>query len=95
MDLDKVLAFLGEHPEAQLAAQLSIAAPAPVSYSTGRLPQRPRVLAGWAPTAAATPVRYRWEPGAGEAGLTDEEAGGPATGLPGRAALAGDLAGAR
>ena len=33
MDLDKVLAFLGAHPEAQLAAGLSVAAPAPVTYS--------------------------------------------------------------
>jgi catalase len=73
MDLDKVLAFLGAHPEAQLAAQLSIAAPAPVSY--GRVTYH-SVHVFWlvGPDGARHPVKYRWEPTAGEAGLSDEEA---------------------
>jgi catalase len=73
MDLDKVLAFLGEHPEAQLAAQLSVAAPAPVSYSRVTYHS---VHVFWLVDGDGVrrPVRYRWEPVAGEAGLTDEQA---------------------
>ncbi len=73
MDLDKVLAFLGAHPEAQLAAELSVAAPAPVSY--GRVTYH-SVHVFWLVDAhgGRHPVRYRWEPVAGEGGLTDEQA---------------------
>jgi catalase len=90
MDLDKVLAFLGAHPEAQLAAQLSVAAPAPESY--GRVVYH-SVHVFWLLDAQGGrhPVRYRWEPGAGEAGLSDDEASArPADYL--AAALADDLA---
>ncbi len=73
LDLDKVLAFLGAHPEAQLAAELSVAAPAPVSYSRVTYHS---VHVFWlvGPDGARHPVRYRWEPAAGDAGLTDEQA---------------------
>jgi catalase len=73
MDLNKVLAFLGEHPEAQAAAELSIAAPAPVGYDTVRYHS---VHVFWLVGADGrrTPVRYRWQPAAGVRGLSDEEA---------------------
>ena len=62
MDLDKVLAFLGAHPEAQLAAELSVAAPAPQSYSRVTYHS---VHVFWLVDAdgGRHPVRYRWEPG--------------------------------
>ena len=91
MDLDKVLAFLGAHPEAQLAAGLSVAAPAPVSYSRVTYHS---VHVFWLVDGdgGRHPVRYRWEPVAGEAGLTDEQAAAePADYL--AVALADELAG--
>lgn len=73
MDLHKVFAFLGEHPEAGRAAELSITAPAPASYAQVRYFG---VHAFWfvAADGRRTKVRYRWEPDAGEATLTDDEA---------------------
>ncbi len=90
MDLDKVLAFLGAHPEARLAAELSVAAPAPVSYSRVTYHS---VHVFWLVASGGTrqPVRYRWQPVAGEAGLSDEQAAAqPPDYL--AAALADDLA---
>jgi len=73
MDLDKVLAFLGEHPEAQAAAEASITAPPPVGYDTVAYHS---VHVFWLVDGAGrrTPVRYRWQPDAGVQGLSDEEA---------------------
>jgi len=73
MDLDKVLAFLGAHPEAQAAAELSIAAPPPVGYDTVRYHS---VHVFWLidTDGHRTPVRYRWQPAAGVQGLSGEEA---------------------
>ena len=73
MDLNKVFAFLGEHPEAGRAAELSITTPAPASYTQARYFG---VHGFWFVDADGhrTKVRYRWEPDAGEAPLSDEEA---------------------
>ncbi|HVN51175.1 MAG TPA: catalase family peroxidase, partial [Acidimicrobiales bacterium] len=73
MDLDRVLGLLGAHPEAQLAAQLSVAAPAPASYSQVTYHG---VHVFWMVGAAGerTPVRYRWEPATPGDGLPDDEA---------------------
>ena len=73
MDLKKVLAFIGEHPEAGRAAESAISAPAPVSYARVRYYG---VHGFWfiAADGTRTKIRYRWEPDAGEAALTDEEA---------------------
>ena len=73
MDLNKVFAFLGEHPEAGRAAELSITAPAPASYTQARYFG---VHAFWfvAADGTRTKVRYRWEPDAGEAPLDDDAA---------------------
>ena len=73
MDLTKVLEFLGAHPEAQAAAELSIAAPAPVGYDTVAYHS---VHVFWlvAADGRRTPVRYRWQPVAGIHGLADDEA---------------------
>jgi catalase len=73
LDLDRVLTFLGRHPEAQLAAELFLAAPAPLSYT--RVAYH-GVHVFWMIDAAGArhPVRYRWQPVAGEAGMSDDEA---------------------
>jgi catalase len=72
-DLDKILAFLGEHPEAQRALELSMVAPAPRSYATTRFFG---VHTFWYVDAdgARHKVAYRWEPEGGVAVLSDEEA---------------------
>jgi catalase len=78
MDLDRVLTFLGAHPEAQLAADLSIAALAPSSYSQVTFHS---VHVFWMidPDGGRHPVRYRWEPvvpggGPPDEGLPDDQA---------------------
>ena len=73
MDLERVLAFLGAHPEAQLAAELSVAALAPASYSQVTYHS---VHVFWMVDAdgGRHPVRYRWEPAVPGAGLPDDEA---------------------
>ena len=72
-DLERVGAWLGEHPEAQTAIQAALAAGPPDSYVTlayngihsFRLVNA-RGEGRW--------IRYRWEPEAGERTLSDEEA---------------------
>jgi catalase len=73
LDLARVLGFLGEHPEAQLAADLSIAALPPASYSHVTYHS---VHVFWLVDASdgRTPVRYRWRPAATSEGLSDDEA---------------------
>ncbi len=73
-DLNKIMAFLGEHPEAQRAVELSMGAPMPASYTT--VPYF-GIHAFWFTDADGTrrKVRYRWEPDAGVATITDEDAG--------------------
>jgi catalase len=73
MDLERVLAFLGAHPEAQLAAELSVAALAPASYSQVTYHS---VHVFWMVDGDGVrhPVRYRWEPAAPGVGLPDDVA---------------------
>lgn len=72
-DLDRVLAFLDAHPEAQTAVGLSLSAPIPASYATNRYFG---VHAFWfvAPDGTRRPIRYHWEPEAAPEVLTDEQA---------------------
>ena len=74
MDFAKVGAFLAEHPETQAAVQLILPSfCAPESYATcayNSLHAYVLVAADGTRTAG----RYRWEPEAGEARLTDEDA---------------------
>jgi catalase len=73
MDLNKVFAFLGDHPEAARAAELSVSLPAPTSYAETRFYG---VHAFWFidPSGMRRKVRYHWEPNAGVHSLSDEEA---------------------
>lgn len=86
MDLNKVFAFLGEHPEAQQAVELSMAAPVPASYGTVAYHG---IHAFWfeAADGSRQAVRYRWDPDAGVESIDDETA---AAGSPDR--LADELA---
>jgi catalase len=72
-DFDKILAFMGEHPEARTAAELSMSAEAPVSYTTLRYHG---VHAFFLVDADGErqPIRYRWEPDAGVATVPDADA---------------------
>jgi catalase len=72
-DLNRILAFLGEHPEAQPAAELSIAAEAPASYTS--IPYH-GVHAFWFIDADGRrqAIKYRWEPDAGVATIPDDRA---------------------
>ncbi len=72
-DLNKIMAFLGEHPEAQQAVELSMGAPMPASYAQVTYFG---IHAFWYVDADGTrrKVRYRWEPDAGHAAVTDEQA---------------------
>lgn len=73
LDLARVGAWLGEHPEAQAAVQHGLAAPAPASYAR---------LEYWAihaflwtdPDGTERYIRYRWVPEAGMASLKPEDA---------------------
>lgn len=73
MDLNRVLGFLGDHPEAQAAAELSISAPAPEGYDTVRYHS---VHVFWlvGPGGVRQAVRYRWQPAAGIQGISDDAA---------------------
>lgn len=92
MDLAKVFAFLGEHPEAQRAAELSVVAPTPASYATTRYFA---IHAYWLIGAdgARHKIRFHWEPEAGVETLADDEASGQDARYL-RAELADRLAGA-
>ncbi len=72
-DLERILGFLGEHPEAQLAAELSIAAPTPASYSGVTFHS---VHVFWFVDAHGQrrPVRYRFEPVVERAPLSEADA---------------------
>ena len=74
-DFAKIGAFLAEHPETAQALQLILPTlgAAPVSYATCAYNSlHAFVLAD--PEGGRRPVRYRFEPDAGEAVLSDEEA---------------------
>src|SRR5215211_5654487 len=72
-DMEKIGAWLGAHPEAQVAIQAALAAGPPESYATV-------VYNGihsfrWLDDdGEARFIRYRWEPEAGERSLADDEA---------------------
>jgi catalase len=72
-DLEKLGAYLGAHPEAQEAIQFSLAAQPPASYAQLRYnalhAYRFLNADGEGPF-----VRYGWEPQAGEAGISVEQA---------------------
>lgn len=72
IDMNKVFAFLGEHPEAARAAELSVTTPTPASFAQVRYFG---VHCFWmiAADGTRTKFKYRWEPDAGEAGLSDEQ----------------------
>ena len=72
-DLERILGFLGEHPEAQLAAELSVGAPTPASYGGVTFHS---VHVFWMVDADGNrrPVRYRFEPVAEVAPLDEAEA---------------------
>jgi catalase len=59
--LERILGFLGDHPEAQLAAELSVAAPTPASYAGVTFHS---VHVFWFVDAdgGRHPVRYRFDP---------------------------------
>jgi len=60
-DLERILGFIGEHPEAQLAAELAVGAPTPASYAGVTFHS---VHVFWFIDADGNrrPVRYRFEP---------------------------------
>jgi catalase len=72
-DMEKVGAWLGDHPEAMPAIQAALGAPLPESYATG-------VYNGihsyrWVdPQGKGRYVRYRFEPEGGERSISEEEA---------------------
>jgi catalase len=85
-DMEKMGAFLQEHPEALPAIQAALSAPAPESYA--RLRYNAIHAFKWTdPDGGERFVRYRWDPEAGEAGLADDEVEGLATDY-----LSGELA---
>jgi catalase len=72
-DMEKLGAFLGEHPEAQPAIQSVIGVEPPASFATITYfsPHSFKLVDG---DGNGTWVRYRWRPVAGEATIPDGEA---------------------
>jgi catalase len=72
-DMEKLGAFLGEHPEAQPAIQSVIGLEPPASFATLTYysPHSFKLVDG---DGNGTWVRYRWRPVAGEARIPDDEA---------------------
>jgi catalase len=72
-DMEKLGAFLGEHPEAQPAIQSVIGVEPPASFATLTYfsPHSFKLVDGG---GKGTWVRYRWRPVAGEARIPDDEA---------------------
>jgi catalase len=72
-DMEKLGAFLGEHPEAQPAIQSVIGVEPPASFATITYfsPHSFKLVDG---DGNGTWVRYRWRPVAGEATIPDDEA---------------------
>jgi len=74
-DMERLGTYLGAHPEAMAAIQHTIGTPPPVSYLTCAY----NSLHAYRMTneeGEARFVRYRWEPGAGEATVAEEEVDG-------------------
>lgn len=72
-DMEALGAYLGEHPEAQLAIQSTLGAEPPASFVT--VPYfSPHAFALIGPDGERTWVRWSWRPVASEARLPDDEA---------------------
>ena len=72
-DMEKLGAFLGEHPESQTAVQATLATEPPASYATLAY-YSPHTFNFVSADGEKTPVRYRWRPEAGEQTIPDDEA---------------------
>jgi catalase len=73
-DVKRIVSFVAEHPEAQPALEASLAAEAPVSYTTLRY-HGVHTFFLVDGDGTRRPVRYRWEPDAGVATVPDDQAG--------------------
>ena len=74
-DMEKLGAFLAEHPESQTAVQATVTAEPPASFATLAY-YSPHSFKLVAADGTGTWIRYRWRPEAGEATLPDDEARG-------------------
>ena len=74
-DMEKLGAFLAEHPESQTAVQATVTAEPPASFATLTY-YSPHSFKLVVADGNGTWVRYRWRPEAGEATLPDDEARG-------------------
>jgi catalase len=74
-DMEKLGAFLAEHPESQTAVQATVTAEPPASFATLTY-YSPHSFKLVAADGNGTWVRYRWRPEGGEATLADDEARG-------------------
>jgi catalase len=72
-DMEKLGAFLGEHPEAQPAVQSVLGSEPPASFATLTY-YSPHSFKLVDADGSGTWVRYRWRPVAGEATIPDDEA---------------------
>jgi catalase len=72
-DWEKLGAFLAEHPESQTAVQWTLNTEPPASLAT-QIYHSPHTFRLLNADGAATLVRYRWRPEAGEATIPDDEA---------------------
>ena len=72
-DMEKLGAFLGEHPESQTAIQATLATEPPASYATLAY-YSPHTFNLVSADGETMPVRYRWRPEAGEQTIPDDEA---------------------
>jgi catalase len=72
-DMEKLGAFLGEHPEATPAIQSTIGVEPPASYAT-LVYNSPHAFGLIGAGGKTTWVRYRWIPDAGEKRIADDEA---------------------
>jgi catalase len=75
LDMEKVGAFLAEHPETVPAVTAAITAPVPASYAQLRY-HALHAFRFVAPDGAVRHGRYRFEPSAGEASITEDDAAG-------------------
>jgi catalase len=72
-DMERLGAFLGAHPEAAAAIQTALQAKPPASYAQSRYFAL-HAFKWIAPDGSERFVRYRWDPEAGIAELSDDEA---------------------
>jgi catalase len=72
-DMERLGAFLGEHPESQTAIQHTLTTEPPASFAQLTY-FSPHTFMLVSANGETTPVRYRWIPEAGELHIADEEA---------------------